>query len=180
MQPQIKAIETVYKGFRFRSRLEARWAVFFDQFGLRWEYEREGYDLDGVRYLPDFWLPELRMHVEVKPGPRNIAEMPAIYMAGRMGLNTKNGATDCYRPFDTFGDPESDFTSVCPYLLNHNGFRFYYTGPFRMGTGNHYGVHGDADDGMGMEAECLARALTGIRRADVFSRFLKIEKHSAP
>jgi hypothetical protein len=27
---EIKAIETSYKGYRFRSRLEARWAVFFD------------------------------------------------------------------------------------------------------------------------------------------------------
>ncbi len=27
---EIKAIETRYKGYRFRSRLEARWAVFFD------------------------------------------------------------------------------------------------------------------------------------------------------
>lgn len=26
----VKAIDTVYKGYRFRSRLEARWAVFFD------------------------------------------------------------------------------------------------------------------------------------------------------
>jgi hypothetical protein len=26
----IQAIETVYRGHRFRSRLEARWAVFFD------------------------------------------------------------------------------------------------------------------------------------------------------
>lgn len=27
---EIKAIDTYYKGYRFRSRLEARWAVFFD------------------------------------------------------------------------------------------------------------------------------------------------------
>ncbi|MCB6994492.1 hypothetical protein LI177_13475 [bacterium 210820-DFI.6.37] len=27
---QLKAIQTEYKGYRFRSRLEARWAVFFD------------------------------------------------------------------------------------------------------------------------------------------------------
>lgn len=53
----LKAIETVYNGYRFRSRLEARWAVFFDALGIRYEYEKEGYDLDGVRYLPDFWLP---------------------------------------------------------------------------------------------------------------------------
>lgn len=50
----MKAIETKYKGYRFRSRLEARWAVFFDAMGWRWEYEPEGFDMDGVYYLPDF------------------------------------------------------------------------------------------------------------------------------
>lgn len=49
-----RAIETLYAGYRFRSRLEARWAVFFDALGLQWEYEPEGFDLDGVWYLPDF------------------------------------------------------------------------------------------------------------------------------
>ena len=54
---QIKAIETVYKGYRFRSRLEARWAVFFDALGVKWEYEPQGFELeDGTRYLPDFWI----------------------------------------------------------------------------------------------------------------------------
>jgi hypothetical protein len=41
----IKAIETIYKGYRFRSRLEARWAVFFDALEIDWEYEKEGYVL---------------------------------------------------------------------------------------------------------------------------------------
>ena len=50
----IKAIETKAYGRRFRSRLEARWAVFFTHMGLKWEYEPEGFDIDGVRYLPDF------------------------------------------------------------------------------------------------------------------------------
>ena len=66
----IKAIETAYKGYRFRSRLEARWAVFFDALGIEWQYEPEGYLLsNGVRYLPDFFLPKLNggMFVEVKP-----------------------------------------------------------------------------------------------------------------
>lgn len=63
----IKAIETVYNGYRFRSRLEARWAVFFDALGIKYEYEKEGYDLgeDGW-YLPDFWLPDLQKFVEIK------------------------------------------------------------------------------------------------------------------
>ena len=46
MSGTIKAIETRYAGYRFRSRLEARWAVFFDTLGLKWQYEPEGYELD--------------------------------------------------------------------------------------------------------------------------------------
>lgn len=64
----IKAIETRYRGYRFRSRLEARWAVFFDALGVKWEYEKEGFNLDGLCYLPDFWLPERRIWVEIKDG----------------------------------------------------------------------------------------------------------------
>lgn len=64
----IKVIETVYNGYRFRSRLEARWAVFFDALGVAWEYEKEGFDLGKYGwYLPDFWLPAFDCFVEVKP-----------------------------------------------------------------------------------------------------------------
>lgn len=67
----IKAIETVYKGYRFRSRLEARWAVFFDEMGYDWEYESEGYELrDGTWYLPDFKIMKLQdkpFYFEIKP-----------------------------------------------------------------------------------------------------------------
>jgi hypothetical protein len=64
---EIKAIETIYRGYRFRSRVEARWAVFFDAVGLPFEYEKEGFKLeDGTRYLPDFWLPSMKMWVEIK------------------------------------------------------------------------------------------------------------------
>lgn len=67
----MKAIETKYKGYRFRSRLEARWAVFFDALGIVWEYEPQGYELsDGTRYLPDFRIPTVNVgfpwFVEVK------------------------------------------------------------------------------------------------------------------
>jgi hypothetical protein len=66
----IRAIETNYNGYRFRSRLEARWAVFYDALGIPYEYEKEGFDLgDGLFYLPDFWLPEQRLWVEIKPEP---------------------------------------------------------------------------------------------------------------
>lgn len=67
----IKPIETAYKGYRFRSRLEARWAVFFDAVGLDWEYEKEGFDIDGSWYLPDFYIPKRKYWIEIKGEPRN-------------------------------------------------------------------------------------------------------------
>lgn len=54
---RLRPIQTYYKGYKFRSRLEARWAVFFDACGVAWEYEPEGFDLgNGLYYLPDFLL----------------------------------------------------------------------------------------------------------------------------
>ncbi len=67
----VKPVETLYRGYRFRSRLEARWAVFFDALRLGWEYEPEGYDTGGAGYyLPDFRVPgilgETKLY-EIKP-----------------------------------------------------------------------------------------------------------------
>ncbi len=62
----IKAIQTQYSNVLFRSRIEARWAVFFDLLGLPWQYELECFEFDGVRYLPDFWLPRQKKWVEIK------------------------------------------------------------------------------------------------------------------
>jgi hypothetical protein len=57
MAGDIVPIQTRYAGCLFRSRLEARWAVFFDQLAIPWRYEYEGYDLgEEGPYLPDFLL----------------------------------------------------------------------------------------------------------------------------
>ena len=67
----IQSIETVYRGIRFRSRLEARWAVFFDSLGICWQYEMEGYRSGSVYYLPDFKTDDIlgaaSSFFEVKP-----------------------------------------------------------------------------------------------------------------
>ncbi len=77
----MKAIETKYKGRRFRSRLEARWAVFFDAMGFKWEYEPEGYAGGGTAYLPDFLLTlpngEQR-YCEVKPEEYHFSDDPKL------------------------------------------------------------------------------------------------------
>jgi len=62
----IKAIETNYDGYRFRSRLEAKWAVFFNAIGLEYEYEMEGFEMGEIRYLPDFYIPKLDRWFEIK------------------------------------------------------------------------------------------------------------------
>lgn len=68
MSEVLKAIETQYKGCLFRSRLEARWAVFFDAMELDWVYEHEGYELGKYgRYLPDFYFPSSDLYIEIKP-----------------------------------------------------------------------------------------------------------------
>lgn len=78
-----KPIETFYNGYKFRSRTEARWAVFFDTLGVRYEYEKEGYDLGGIRYLPDFWLPDEKAWVEIKGQELTDAEIQKAHALTR-------------------------------------------------------------------------------------------------
>ncbi len=68
-------IPTTYKGVRFRSRLEAKWAMMFDLFNWSWNYEP--IDLEG--YIPDFRvdLGKTRFIVEVKPEGHILDLQPA-------------------------------------------------------------------------------------------------------
>lgn len=71
----MEAIQTEYNGYKFRSRLEARWAVFFDSLNIKYVYEPEGYEFnDGQRYLPDFFFPEYELFAEVKGVMNNESE----------------------------------------------------------------------------------------------------------
>lgn len=71
---EIKPIQTEYNGYRFRSRLEARWAVFFDAMGIKYEYEPEGFEHYDYRYLPDFYFPDFKVYGEVKPSDEKLSE----------------------------------------------------------------------------------------------------------
>lgn len=48
----VAAIPTMYGGVQFRSRLEARWAAFFDLWSVPWMYE----PVDYAGYIPDFFV----------------------------------------------------------------------------------------------------------------------------
>ena len=89
----ITAIQTEYKGYRFRSRLEARWAIFFDACGVKWEYEPEGFTLpNGQFYLPDFLLHGCAgrspkdMYVEVKGKMTGADAEKILQFSGFKGL----------------------------------------------------------------------------------------------
>ncbi len=64
---KIKAIPTMYSGVHFRSRLEARWAAYFDLVKITWDYEP--FDFPG--WIPDFLAQggvlEYPTLLEVKP-----------------------------------------------------------------------------------------------------------------
>lgn len=86
MESARPGIPTIYRDVQFRSRLEARWAVFFDL--LRWPWQYEPFDLEG--WIPDFLIrgslgPVL---VEVKPvvdRPDSVLdEIDATSWAGRV------------------------------------------------------------------------------------------------
>lgn len=137
----MKAIETVYNGYRFRSRLEARWAVFFDELGLDWEYEPEGFDLgDGVYYLPDFLLhgvitrymqgdEKQDLYVEVKGQPNAIDaikisrfEKP-IWVVGN--IPSSNYIASCEKQRDDYCKKvcagEMDFEGHCAFCPYDHG-----------------------------------------------------------
>lgn len=63
----IAPIPTRHNGVLYRSRTEARWAVFFDVLNAPATYEPESYSLDGAWYLPDFFILQWNLFVEVKP-----------------------------------------------------------------------------------------------------------------
>ena len=71
----LKPIETTYNGHRFRSRLEARWAVFLTVLGVPYDYEPEGYTFEEHKYLPDFWIASWDVFVEIKPFRPNSIEL---------------------------------------------------------------------------------------------------------
>lgn len=104
-----------------RSRVEARWAAFFDRLGLRWEYE----PFDAAGYIPDFVLVGLRpLLVEVKPDLRQQDLMRYTERLDRALLDCWSedvvilGATPDL-------EPEEEFWSNDPIVVGLMGERGY-------------------------------------------------------
>jgi len=114
----LKAIETKYKGFRFRSRLEARHAVFMDALNIRWEYEVQGFELDVGRYLPDFWLPDFKAFLEIKPDYENNEKLSTLV--------EEHGDCVGHLIYGGFGTLNPRIESVCTDLGSDSGGTGYF------------------------------------------------------
>lgn len=62
----MKVIETRFNGILYRSRTEARWAMYLTELGHDFIYEHEGFKTDLGWYLPDFYLTKHNTYLEVK------------------------------------------------------------------------------------------------------------------
>jgi hypothetical protein len=109
----IRAIETPYNGILYRSRLEARWAAFFDHLGVEAYYEYEGFKTEHGNYLPDFWLPQLRLWVEIK-GANTMTQ--AEYIQEYKMLRCVAQATKC----------RATRIEGFPHVERHNGAEYFH------------------------------------------------------
>lgn len=129
---QIAAKETVYNGYRFRSKLEAKWAVFFDKLNVPYQYEPEAFRCsDGSQYTPDFYLPEsfLRSHtrkglyLEIKPlgfSRHFSSENQAYARRISTALQTSNLCLFTGEPYDlAFGPWNDSNEQLCPEYDNY-------------------------------------------------------------
>lgn len=126
-------IPTKYASIVYRSRLEARWKVFFDVLKIEAPYETEGYQLKHGWYLPDFWLATVKMWAEVKPEALNEREtIKATDLALESGypvlLLIGQPANQTYEAIERIGDGVTGRISYA--LTNYHGYpqrehRFY-------------------------------------------------------
>lgn len=111
----MEAIQTHYGEYYFRSRLEARWAYFFDICKITYYYESEGFKDDGNMYLPDFHLPD-------------------TYFMGRYGLfaEIKNPNYVVGKEYLWFTQPLVVFTGLPQRNIYRNVDRGSYNGGFEL------------------------------------------------
>ena len=153
MNKEIKAIETRYKGYRFRSRLEARWAVFFDTLGIVWEYEPEGFELQNqMYYLPDFRIfgtdtngEKFSFWVEVKPLEYVLTEQDALKFGAFCSVNIGKIKTTINHLILAVGMPEikkyKEFDSGFNFILwSHRKRPWYVEFEDWIDGGPHYAI----------------------------------------
>lgn len=129
-EEEFRSRPTLYRGIQMRSRIEARWAVIFDFFSLRWEYEPEHYSLPVGNYLPDFWLEGQDCWIEIKgPHPTEFEQAKA---RGLARLSQKVVYIFCCG-IPRIGPDGAPFDFQCGKDLWVHGYRYNPDGTEEMG-----------------------------------------------
>jgi hypothetical protein len=107
-QYKIKAHPTMYNGVQYRSRLEARWAAFFDLIG--WQHEYEPIDLPG--WSPDFRVVFPCGHSECSGSHSLLVEVKPYFrieqFKGHPCMDYPYGYNSCHIPSGVSDLPKED------------------------------------------------------------------------
>lgn len=114
--------------------------------GISFEYEPEGFELaDKTKYLPDLYLPQVRLFAEIKPTYLTDRESKKCKMlASGTGLQCLylDGNPD-FKTYDAVTWDAGDFT-ICDYVLDVGMYPKYYHGERRFFGNPGYGF--DSED----------------------------------
>ena len=105
MKYSIKAHPTKYAGVQFRSRLEARWAAFFDLAAWKWDYE----PIDFEGWSPDFRVEFPCKHSECRPSHVLFVEVKPYY-----SIEEFRGHPCLDYPYGGIAEVDGEFTFLIP------------------------------------------------------------------
>jgi len=169
--------ETVYCGKVFKSHLAARWAVYFDVIGIKYEYASKEVILSDKKVTPDFWLPQVGMYAYVNNTKFTDSEVsliddivmetdyPVLMLVGAPSYGTYDARERDYT-IDSDGDYVLQGVYTVGYVVNgfHNYLwnenRFYSNAclDFAPGEENKEDFLDMFDDGMTEEAVNKAKS----------------------
>lgn len=128
----IQAIPTTYKGIKYRSKTEAKWALFFDIEHIPYHYEPEGFQTDAGWYVPDFQFVEAERltFFEVKPTQPSMREyrlLKSLADGAKAHVFVSHGAPRADCPIEkVYSDGKREqwwfgfeHESTCGYLTTH-------------------------------------------------------------
>lgn len=173
------AIETEFRGVKFRSRTETRWAMVFDALGIEWLYEPEGFELPDVgRYVPDFYLPGIGCWFEVKgekPTKEEQAKCAALAAASKKRVMLAYGyvSPSLARVYD------SEAGMIWCFVPNEDGAGVDY--PFALCRCPKCGRYGIEFDGRSARIRCGCQKTSdkdySAGHPDIVAAYERAERH---
>lgn len=168
----LKPIPTLYRGVHYRSRLEARWGVFFTEMKIAFQYEPKSFRMDNdTYYLPDFFLTRVKRFCEVKPIPLSQYEISLcnqVTEQSRRDVLALVGPPD-FKEYGVAGDPDDNVS------LDTGQWKDYYYDENRFFTCPCYQPVKDA----ALDREGLEQFSPEYCRAVSYSNFCRFENNGA-